>query len=108
MQGYEAGSCDIVFATNVLHATRNMGNTLAHSKVCCQSFSAAHETPLLDGATLWEPSIIHAEEARLNEDNVKYSMPMNSFISHFSTAAVKGQAAQRAQFVKGVKTLDCC
>ncbi len=64
MQGYEAGSCDIVFATNVLHATRNMGNTLAHSKVRCQSFSAAHEiplsstqTPLLDGATLWEQSL---------------------------------------------------
>ncbi len=27
-----AGSYDVVFATNVLHATRNMGNTLAHSK----------------------------------------------------------------------------
>lgn len=32
MQGCEAGTTDIVFATNVLHATRNMGNTLSHSK----------------------------------------------------------------------------
>lgn len=32
-QGCEVGTTDIVFATNVLHATCNMGNTLSHSKV---------------------------------------------------------------------------
>jgi hypothetical protein len=31
-QGYGVGQHDIVFATNVLHATRNMGATLHHCK----------------------------------------------------------------------------
>lgn len=32
MQGFELGSCDAVFATNVLHATRNMAATLQRCK----------------------------------------------------------------------------
>ena len=32
MQGYKVGGHDIVFATNVLHATRNMGITVQHCK----------------------------------------------------------------------------
>ena len=32
MQGYKVGGYDIVFATNVLHATRNMGTTVQHCK----------------------------------------------------------------------------
>jgi acyl carrier protein/SAM-dependent methyltransferase len=31
-QGYEAGSCDVVIATNVLHATRNIRTTLGRVK----------------------------------------------------------------------------
>ncbi len=31
-QGYTLGSYDILFATNVLHATRNMGTTIQHCK----------------------------------------------------------------------------
>ncbi|KAK9803996.1 hypothetical protein WJX72_011444 [[Myrmecia] bisecta] len=31
-QGYKAGSFDVLFATNVLHATRDMANTLSHCK----------------------------------------------------------------------------
>lgn len=32
MQSFERGSCDAVFATNVLHATRNMAATLQRCK----------------------------------------------------------------------------
>lgn len=32
MQGYETGSFDVLLATNVLHATRDMDNTLQHCK----------------------------------------------------------------------------
>ncbi len=32
MQGYNIGEYDILFATNVLHATRNMGKTLQQCK----------------------------------------------------------------------------
>jgi len=31
-QGYGIGRYDILFATNVLHATRNMGTTIQHCK----------------------------------------------------------------------------
>ena len=31
-QGYKLGAYDVLFATNVLHATRDMGNTLQHCK----------------------------------------------------------------------------
>ena len=31
-QGYTTGACDVVLATNVLHATSNMPNTLQHCK----------------------------------------------------------------------------
>jgi acyl transferase domain-containing protein/NAD(P)-dependent dehydrogenase (short-subunit alcohol dehydrogenase family)/acyl carrier protein len=31
-QGFEPGSCDLIFASNVLHATRRIGRTLAHLK----------------------------------------------------------------------------
>ncbi len=32
MQGFGIGQYDVLFATNVLHATRDMGNTLQHCK----------------------------------------------------------------------------
>lgn len=32
VQGYKLGAYDVLFATNVLHATRDMGNTLQHCK----------------------------------------------------------------------------
>ena len=32
MQGFGIGAYDVLFATNVLHATRDMGNTLQHCK----------------------------------------------------------------------------
>jgi acyl carrier protein/SAM-dependent methyltransferase len=34
LQGIEAGSFDLVIATNVLHATKNIGVTLRHAKQC--------------------------------------------------------------------------
>lgn len=37
VQGYSTGQHDVVFATNVLHATRNMGTTLRHCKALLRS-----------------------------------------------------------------------
>ncbi|HYJ85573.1 MAG TPA: SDR family NAD(P)-dependent oxidoreductase, partial [Pyrinomonadaceae bacterium] len=36
-QGYEVGACDVVIATNVLHATRQIERTLSHAKSLLRS-----------------------------------------------------------------------